>query len=92
MPIAFRSRSAPEKSGPPPPQEAIDKFQEFFESESASIAHQAFQEVLRILDIKVDRFQKCNNNSRYPNVTGTSDKKVNSRPMGEMEVMNHLVN
>ena len=27
MPIAFRPRSAPEKSGPPPPQEAIDKFQ-----------------------------------------------------------------
>ena len=57
MPIAFRPRSAPEKSGPAPPQEAIDKFQEFFESESASIAHQAFQEVLRILNVEVDRFQ-----------------------------------
>ena len=57
MPIAFRPRSAPEKSGPPPPQEAIDKFQEFFESESASIAHQAFQDLLRILNVEVDRFQ-----------------------------------
>ena len=25
MPIAFRPRTAPEKSGPPPPKEAIEK-------------------------------------------------------------------
>ena len=56
MPIAFRPRQAPEKSGPPPPKEAVEKFQEFFESESFAVSHQAFKDLLVILDIEVGQF------------------------------------
>ena len=56
MPIAFRPKSAPEKSGPPPPPEAIDKFQEFFAAESFSVAHEAFTKLLEILEIETGQF------------------------------------
>ena len=48
MPIAFRPRVAPEKSGPPPPKEALEKFQEFYEAENFPLAHQSFKELLEI--------------------------------------------
>ena len=56
MPIAFRPKSAPEKVGPPPPKEAIEKFQEFVEAETFSVAHQAFKTLLEILEIEVGQF------------------------------------
>ena len=56
MPIVFKPKATPEKSGPPPPPEAIDKFQEFFEAESFSVSHQAFTKLLEILEIETGQF------------------------------------
>ena len=56
MPIVLRAKPVVEKSGPPPPQEAIDRFEEFFEADTFLGADQSFSKLLEILDIQKDRF------------------------------------
>jgi hypothetical protein len=56
MPIAFRPKSTPEKSGPPPPKEAIEKFVEFCEADTYVVASAAFKCVLEVLELEAGQF------------------------------------
>ena len=57
MPIYFKPRSDPEKVGPPPAPEAIEKFQEFYDAPTIQEAQAAFSRLLEILELEPNQFQ-----------------------------------
>ena len=56
MPPVWLPRSLSEPAGPPPPEEAIEEFQTFFNATTYNEASTAFANLLTILDIKPGRF------------------------------------